>query len=121
MARLQALLFRVLKPIIKMVAIRIIQQEGDRLQARVKERVAERGPGEIDRIIDKVEVALKARLLNLPFLPESVRREMDRLLTEHAERLRSRLTGELAAKGMGAVDAVFDGAQALLIAQIEAL
>ena len=114
-------LLPLLKPLLKSAAVRIVESEGDRLQEKLKERVGERGPQEIDRVIDKAEAALKARLLNLPFLPESVREELNRILTEHAGRLRSRLKDELASRGLPGIDLACDAAQRLLIAQIEAL
>lgn len=58
------------KPVLRWLAGKIILEEGTRMLAKLKASLAGQGREAIDERIDKFQTSLKARLLNLPLLPQ---------------------------------------------------
>ncbi len=54
-----------LKSLVKNELLSAVQEEGDKLQAQVRNLVAEKGPDAVDEAFDKFQEALKRRIENL--------------------------------------------------------
>jgi hypothetical protein len=51
-----------LKRTLKDAAKKVVTEEGDQLQARLKEALAKEGPGAIDKVLDGAQAALLSRI-----------------------------------------------------------
>lgn len=114
---------------LKKVAVAVIQKEGDKLQEKIKAQVA--GEKDACRLCDKLDRVIDdAQKMTLVLIATSgpsweflkpVRAKIAKEVGAHGDKLQEALRNEIKAKGPGVVDAVFDKAQATLIANIEAL
>lgn len=114
---------------LKKVAVAVVQKEGDSLQFKLRAQV--NGEGDACRLCDKLDRVIdEAQRRTLVIVASSgptweflkpIRAKMAEEIGAHGDRLQEKLREEIKAKGPGAIDAVFDKAQATLIANIEAL
>lgn len=106
--------------VVGFLANRVIQEEGDRKQAELKLQVAARGPGWVREKIGKFQTALKARILNLPLLPEAWKKRLEHAVEGPIKEALRKFEERLAAGSAdAAIDYAFDGLQAALKGQLE--
>lgn len=127
MSKAKALLLKLFKPVLKAGAKRLVQSEGDKLQESVKDAAKGRGLLGIDAAFDASQLRVIAGVNRLrpkhkwllwlnPFLDK-----LAGVVQEHGDALQEKVKQAFIAEGPAAIDRAFDGAQALLIARIEAL
>ncbi len=105
---------RVLKPAVA----DLIQEKGDELQAKVVASVEKKCPEEIDEHFDRWQTGL---LKAVEWLPAAVRPRARNIIKEEGDRLQVRVREAACEHDATAVNAAFDGFQALLIQRLEAL
>lgn len=103
---------------LKSPAENLIKSEGDKLRAQVLAKVQAGCPGEVDALFDAWE---KAVLKLAERLPEAVQAQARLIVMQRGDSLRQRVKDAACSGGVVAINAAFDGAEAALIAQIEAL
>lgn len=96
----------------------IIQEQGDKLQAKVVAAVEKKCPQEIDEHFDRWQAAL---LKAVEWLPAAARPRARKIVQEEGDKLQGKVKAAACAGDDVAVNAAFDGFQALLIRRIEAL
>lgn len=114
---------------LKKIAIAVVVKEGDSLQFKLRAQV--NGEGDACRLCDKLDRVIdEAQRRTLVLVASSgptweflkpIRAKLSDEISAHGDRLQEALREEIKVKGPVAIDAVFDRAQAVLIANIEAL
>lgn len=121
------LLEKMLKPLAKSLARHVVTQEGDRLQAEAKAALLKSGPNALDGVFDKSQDRIIAGLRRAhttkPILSaiNPILARIEDMVQEHGDALQEKVKKEVSGKGPDALDVVFDRAQELLIARINAL
>ena len=110
-----------LKPIGLRIAVKIVQREGDNLQAQVKEAVAKKCEDQVDQKIDAWQERLIKSIAGVGFLPEGIKEKAERIVQECGDKLQAKLQIAICNGGPGAIDAAFDSVQEHLIERIQAL
>lgn len=114
-------LLGLLKGLGKRAVIKLLENYGDALQEDVKRNVQSKGPVAIDRYCDEWQSKIEAGIGKVSFLPDALRDRLIALVQEHGDDLQESLKKALLKGGPDALDRVFDAAQALLVARIQAL
>lgn len=110
--------------VLKALAIKEIQKEGDILQERLKREIEEGGLDRLHAVLDSTQRRLTAAIdtqgPTWSWLGP-VRAQIHQIIDAHLDDLQEKLCYEIKAQGPKAIDLVFDKAQDLLIAKISAL
>jgi len=114
---------------LKKASVAVVQKQGDEMQAELRAQVACGGGAcdicdRLDRVIDgaqrKTLFLVATSGPSWAFL-KPVRSKIAEAVLAHGDKLQAKLREEITAHGPKVLDAVFDKAQAVLIANIEAL
>jgi len=109
---------------LKRAAVAAITAEGPVIKQKIKDAVAADGPGAIDRSVGAAEGRITAAVEGWgpkwSWL-QPIRDQVAAEVKTHGDALAQNLDKQIAAQGPSAIDGVFDSAQAILIARINAL
>lgn len=112
--------FQILSPFWKPVVKKLIIKQGDILQINLIRSLALHGPESIDRNVDEWQKDINLLIGGIP-LPDYIRARILSWLNSHADQMQIKLKETLAAKGLPAINQIFDELQDSLLAKIDLL
>lgn len=112
---------RLLVALAKKAADEIIQKYGDRLQEKVNELYREGSTKFIDRLFDSWQSEIIGGIDKIPLVPKVIRRKMKSIAQVDGDALQRAVLKAATEKGGPGIDAVFDSAQAVILAKIRQL
>lgn len=113
-----------LKPVAKNLAADLVRQELARLRDDVKKEVLEEGPkarAAIDRFFDGMQARLTSALEGMKFLPNVLRLKVIDIVRTQGDVLQEKVKEAADSGSLSAVDAAFQGMEALVVVRIQAL
>lgn len=110
-----------LKPLIKMVLLRLIRKEGDLLQEKVKSAIARKTPFFIDKAFDEMQDTATHLLKKSNFIPDKMAYAAVKIISEQGDSLQEKIKEGMAKDNLLIVDMAFDSAQKALEEKINAL
>jgi len=121
---MKKLLFKIVKPFLKRAVKKVIQGEGDRLQAKLKKDLEAKGPDSLNRAIDKAQAFAMMKIENsfiAKWVPGWALDEIHEAIQEQGDKLQESLVASVSKFGPAGIDKVFDAAQKTLLERIDAL
>lgn len=89
----------VAKPAGKALAIAYAHEECNRQADKLKYDLANGGVEAVNKRIDKLQVSLKARILNIPLLPKSLKERIEKIINDGIDRFQEKLVMGLSSHG----------------------
>ena len=118
---LNAGFLKLLRPIARKGVIKLVQVEGDKLQAKVNLAIAQQGPDAVDKLFDSWQGKLLAGINTLKFLPEFMRHGAVVIIQDEGDKLQAMVKDAALKSGPIGVDAAFDFSQNAIIERVNAL
>lgn len=113
-------LLPLVKPLYKMVVVKYIQEEGDRLQEKLANAIEKHGTTGARKEIDRMLGAIQSLVMRIPFVPDRIKRVVSDEIENHGEDLKKKAVVAIIDGGIPAFNLVFDAFQVALIAKVEA-
>jgi hypothetical protein len=117
----KGLLEKMLKPLGKALAVRMITSEGDKLQASLSAAVLAKGPKAIDDVVDRFQAKMLGAVEGLSFLPGGMKSAIGKAVQEYGDKIQAKAASALASGGISAMNNAIDLLQEELIERVKAL